>query len=344
MTALVTGGCGFIGRHLVGQLRARGDAVRVLDLGPFEDLPEGVEAIVGSITDPGVVRRAVEDAETVYHLAAYPHLWARPRRLYDEVNLKGTQNLLAAAKAAGVARFVHGSSLTVLMSRTSSRGEVRIDETCETRLEGMLGPYCRSKYLAERAALAAAASDGGGLPLVAVLPTLPVGPGDRNTTTPSRMILDFVNGRAPAYLDCRLNLIDVRDLAAGFIAAAERGRTGERYILSNKNMLLTDLLNVLSEIIKLPINRARRIPYGLARAAAWVDEAIADLVTHLPPRTPVTGVRLAGVPALFDSTNARRDLGLPQSPIRDALRDQLRWLRAQGWITRPLPGLDQAGT
>lgn len=340
MTALVTGGCGFIGRHLVSQLRARGDAVRVLDLGPFEDLPDGVETIQGSITDPAVVRRSLDGAETVYHLAAYPHLWARSRRLFEDVNVEGTRIVLAAAKTAGVARFVHGSSLTVLMTRTRDGGEVRIDETRETRLEDMLGPYCRSKFLAERAALAAAAPDGGGLPLVVVLPTLPVGPGDRNLTPPSRMILDFVNGRAPAYLDCRLNLIDVRDLAAGHIAAAEHGQPGERYILSNENIRLSELLDLLSELTGRPINRARRIPYALAQAAAWVDETLADLVTHRPPRAPLTGVRLAGVRALFDSAKAQRDLGLPQSPIRDALRDQLLWFRSRGWITRPLPGLE----
>ncbi len=339
MTVLVTGGCGFIGRHLVNQLRARGDAVRVLDLGPFEDLPDGVETILGSITDPGAVRRSLEGAETVYHLAAYPHLWARSRRLFDEVNVEGTRVVLAAAAEAGVARFVHSSSLTVLMTRRNDGGEVRIDEARETRLEEMLGPYCRSKFLAERAALAAAAPDGGGLPLVVVLPTLPVGPGDRNLTPPSRMILDFVNGRAPAYLDCRLILIDVRDLAAGHIAAAERGRVGERYILGNENIRLSEILDLLSEVTGLPINRARRIPYALAQAAAWVDETLADLVTHRPPRAPLTGVRLAGVPALFDSTKAQRDLGLPQSPIREALKDQLLWMRARGWITRPLPGL-----
>ncbi len=340
MTVLVTGGCGFIGRHLVNQLRARGDAVRVLDLGPFEDLPDGVETILGSITDPGAVRRSLDGAETVYHLAAYPHLWARSRRLFDEVNVEGTRVVLAAAAEAGVARFVHSSSLTVLMTRRNDGGEVRIDEARETRLEEMLGPYCRSKFLAERAALAAAAPDGGGLPLVVVLPTLPVGPGDRNLTPPSRMILDFVNGRAPAYLDCRLNLIDVRDLAAGHIAAAERGRVGERYILGNENLRLAELLDLLSEVTGLPINRARRIPYALAQAVAWLDETLADLVTHRPPRAPLTGVRLAGVPAVFDSAKARQDLGLPQRPIRDALKDQLQWMRERGWITRPLPGLD----
>jgi dihydroflavonol-4-reductase len=336
MTALVTGGCGFIGRHLVSQLRARGDAVRVLDLGPFEDLPDEVETIQGSITDPAVVRRAVDGVGTVYHLAAYPHLWARSRRLFEDVNVEGTRIVLAAAKAARILRVVHGSSLTVLMTRRNDGGEVRIDEGRETRLDDMLGPYCRSKFLAERAALAAAAE---GLPVVVVLPTLPVGPGDRNLTPPSRMILDFVNGRAPAYLDCRLNLIDVRDLAAGLIAAAERGRIGERYILGNENIYLSELLDLLSKVTELPINRARRLPYALAQAAAWVDETLADLVTHRPPRAPLTGVRLAGVPALFDSTKARRDLGLPQSPIRDALKDQLLWMRARGWITRPLPGL-----
>lgn len=337
MTALVTGGCGFIGRHLVGQLKARGEAVRVLDLGPFEDLPDGVETFQGSVTDPAVVRRAVEGTDTVYHLAAYPHLWARSRKVFEEVNVTGTRVVLAAAREAGDARLVHGSSLTVLMTRKDLGREARIDETLETRLEDMLGPYCRSKYLAEQAALAAAAD---GLPVVVALPTLPVGPGDRNLTPPTRMICDFVNGRAPAYLECRLNLIDVRDIAAGLIAAADRGRVGERYIIGNENIKLSETLDLLSEVTGLPINKARRIPYGVARAAAWLDETLADLVTHRPPRAPMTGVGLAGVPAIFDSTKARRELGLPQSPIREALRDQLLWMHERGWITRAMPNLD----
>ena len=303
MTALVTGGCGFIGRHLVDQLCARGEAVRVLDLGPFDDLPEEVERIAGNIADPELLRRATAGAETVYHLAAYPHLWARDRRTYDQVNVEGTRNVLRAAKATGVARVVHGSSLTVLMARAKERRELRIDEKHETRLEDMLGPYCRSKYLAERAALAA---NEEGLSVVSVLPTLPVGPGDRNLTPPSRMILDFVNGRSPAYLDCRLNLIDVRDLAAGFIAAAERGRPGERYILGHENMSLSELLNVLSEVTGLPIDRARRIPFALAQTAAWVDETFADWVTHRPPRRWPNFIvdRTSGSPSSSQRRNA----------------------------------------
>lgn len=336
MTTLITGGCGFIGRHLVARLSERGEGVRVLDEGPFDDLPEGVEKVSGSITDPDAVGRAMAGVRTLFHLAAYPHLWAPRRDLYQEVNVEGTRRVLEAAAAAGVGRIVHTSSLTALIGRGDDRRGQWIDESAQPGLDDLLGPYCRSKFLAERAALDAA---GRGLPVVVVVPTLPVGPGDRNVSPPTRMIRDFVEGRAPAYLDCTLNLIDVRDVAAGHLAAAERGQIGERYILGHENLQMAEFIALLRAVTGLPI-RTWPIPYALAYLFARLDETLAGLVTHRPPRAPLSGVRLAKASGRFDSSKAVRELGLPQSPIRGALSDALRWMACRGLITRPMPGLE----
>src|SRR5262245_10022602 len=193
---LVTGGSGFIGRHLVEQLIARGERVRVLDLRPLEPAPAGVEQVTGSITDPAAVARAVAGCERVFHLAANPNLWAADPKTFDAVNHQGTRRVLEAAQKAGVQRFVYASTESILKSYRAPKSSVRalIDETVVLSLDDMPGPYCRSKFLAEQAAREAAR---GGLPLVIVNPTMPIGPGDHLLTPPSKMILGFLNGETP---------------------------------------------------------------------------------------------------------------------------------------------------
>jgi dihydroflavonol-4-reductase len=335
MTSLVTGGGGFVGRHVVEALAARGEPVRVLDLDPPADLPAGVEAVRGSVTDAGTVRTALAGVDTVYHLAANPHLWARDPAVFDRVNHGGTRTVLAEAERAGVAKLVHTSSLTTLIGRRTLAVEVPLDESVTVSPDDLLGPYPRSKALAERAVLDAARR---GLPAVVVLPTMPVGPGDRSLTPPTRMILDFVNGAAPAYLECTLNLIDVRHLAAAHLAAAERGRPGERYLLGNANLWMSAFLALLGEVSGVPMPR-RRVPYRVALAAAGTEEWAATHLTGKPPQAPATGVRLAGRPAFFDSSKAVRELGLRQAPLHRTLHDQLLWLRDRGLVKRALPGL-----
>ena len=332
---MVTGGAGFIGNHIVRQLAAAGEAVRVLDLAVPSDLPPQAEMVQGSILDRGTLDRALAGATALYHLAGNAQLWARDKRDFARINHQGTRNVLAAAAEAGVARVVHTSSLTVLVGADSPRRPATVDEETHVPLGRMLGAYCRSKLLAEQEALAWA---GRGLPVVVVIPTLPVGPGDRGLTPPGRMILDLVNGRIPAILDCRLDLIDVRDLAAGHIAACRKGRPGERYILGHRDLRLSGLLRVLEEITGLPMPR-RRVPYGIAWLAAVVSEGLSDYVTHRPPKAPLTGVRLARHPLGFRSDKAVAELGLPRSPVGVALRDQILWLRDRGLISRPLPAL-----
>jgi dihydroflavonol-4-reductase len=330
--SLVTGGNGFIGRHLVQILCARGERVRVFDL----RLPgqgchlygEAVEFVQGDIADAAAVASAMAGADRVYHLAANPNLWAPRKNDFARVNHQGTLNVLAAAARLRPQRIVYTSTESILAGLRGRSGGGLIDESAAPREEDLPGPYCRSKDLAERAALDAAAQ---GLPVVVVNPTLPVGPGDDLVTPPTRMLLDFLNGRAPAYLDAEINMIDVRDAALGHLLAAERGRPGRRYILGGKNLTMSTLLGLLEQISGRPMPR-RRIPYWLAYGYAAVDEFLADTVTRRPPRAPLAGVKLVRYPMRFDNSRALAELGLDPRPLRESLAEAVAWLRSQGLL------------
>jgi dihydroflavonol-4-reductase len=336
---LVTGGCGFVGRHLVEQLVARGERVRVLDLRPLDAALSGVEQVIGSITDPAAVARAMDGCERVFHLAANPNLWAPDPKSFDEVNHQGTRRVLEAAQTAGVQRFVYTSTESILKSHRAPKQSNRalIDESVVLTLEDMPGPYCRSKFLAEEAAREAAA---GGLPVVIVNPTMPIGPGDDLLTPPSKMILDFLNGETPAYLDCEFNLVDARDLAAGHILAADKGRAGERYILGNVNLSLGELLVELQRLTGLAMPRTR-IPYALALLSAVVSEGISN-ITKKPPIAPLTGVRLARTSMAFDCSKARNELGWSCQTLEQSLRDAIRWMSGRRLLRRPVGGVAAA--
>ena len=320
---MVTGGSGFIGRHLVSALAARGDFVRVLDTAPAADLPAGTEHVSGSILDQASVTRALDGIDCVYHLAGIAHLWAADMRDFDTVNRAGTENMLRAAKAQKVRRFLHCSSDTVLLPPGRHSGE--IDETISLSLADMPGPYTRSKYLAEQAALAASDEE---MRVVAVNPTIPLGPGDYNLTPPSAMLARYLAGSS-FYLDCVMNIVDVRDVAQGMILAAERGRPGERYILGGDNVTLERVLHMLERItgrkrMKIPVPRALALIAGIA--SEWV-------ATHLTHRMPVAtqeGVRMALRSAPFDTGKARRELGFNPRPAEEAVGDAAAWLLSSG--------------
>lgn len=329
---LVTGGSGFIGHHLVRLLRKRGERVRVFDLRRPESCDEaGLEFLPGDIADAEAVERAMAGAERVFHLAANPNLWVRDPCDFDRVNLQGTLNVLAAAERHRPQRLVHTSTESILAGLRHRAVGGMIDETVTLGVADMPGPYCRSKFRAERAALEAA---GRGLPVVVVNPTLPVGPGDRLMTPPSRMLVDFLNGRAPAYLETAVNIIDVRDAALGHLLAAERGRPGQRYILGGENVTMTALLALLEELSGRPMPKWR-IPYWLAYAYAALDEFVADRVTGRPPRAPLTGVRLARHAMRFDNRRALAELGLSPRPLRDSLTDAIAWFQREGLLLEP---------
>lgn len=326
-TSLVTGGAGFIGQHLVRHLLERGERVRVLDIADATILGPEVEVVRGSILDPEIVEHALKGVDRLYHLAANPNLWSARKHEFEETNVQGTRTVLAQAERADLERIVYCSTESIIAHRRSGASQ----STSPTpTLDDMPGPYCRSKFLAQEEALRAAER---GLPLVVVNPTLPVGPGDRFLTPPTRMLQVFLDGRTPAYLDCQINMIDVRDAALGHVLAAERGRIGELYVLGGENLRLGDILTMLEEITGLAMPRTR-IPYWLALAFSVVSEFISDHVSRRPPVAPLAGVRLARRPMVFDSTKAVRELGLPQHPIRQALADAVEWMLEQGLLSR----------
>lgn len=328
---LVTGGAGFIGSHVVRLLLDGGRSVRVLDLQPSGELDRRADFVQGSILNRELVREAMRNIDQVFHLAANPNLWAPDKRSFFLVNYEGTKVILEEAERAGVSRVVHTSTESILKGRR--RGErPPVGEEVRRTIDDMPGPYCRSKFLAEQAAFAA---HRRGLPVVIVNPTLPVGPGDYRLTPPTRMVMDFIHGENPAYLDFEMNMIDVRDAAVGHLLAAERGRPGERYILGGENLRLATVLDILHDLTGIAMPRIR-IPYWLALAAAALSEFTADTVFRAEPRASLTGVRIAGASMRFDCAKAVHELGLRQSPVDRALAEALDWLWTEGRIRRPL--------
>jgi len=326
---LVTGAGGFLGGHVVAALAARGEAVRALDIAFPAALPAGVERIDGSILDAAALEGAMAGAGAVIHCAAIADLWAPNRWAHGRVNMRGTCEVLIAARRAG-ARVVHVSSYVTLIGGPDpgfTGGEVTLDETLELTPSDLLGPYPRSKREAELAALAAARM---GQDAVIVLPSAPVGPGDHRLTPPSRMIRDLAAGKTPAVLDCLLNLVDVRALAIGVIAARDNGCSGERYLLTGEDLPMTDLAARVAALAGVAAPRFRA-PHWLALAAARAGAAVSTL-TGRPPAAPLTGVRLAGRRVRFDNAKARDELGFAPPPIDEALADAVTWVRAAGLL------------
>ena len=288
------------------------------------------ELRAGDVRDPEAVARAMDGCDTVFHLAAIPTLWAPDERMFYTVNYEGTCAVLEAAAKAGVERTVYTSTESIL---ALARGSGIVTEATEPTLADMVGAYTRSKFLAEQEALRRGRD---GQPVVVVNPTLPVGPGDVHFTPPGRLILDFLNGRVPAYVTWTLNLIDVRDVAAGHILAAERGRPGGRYILGAENLSAAAFFATLSELTGLRPPRLR-LPHWAGWATAAVMEGIANLATRRPPMACREGVILARRARPFDSTRAVRELGLRPGPVRQALADACAWFIRMGRVRRPLP-------
>ncbi len=324
---VVTGGAGFIGSHLVNDLVDSGQHVRVIERpgAAVDHLPRSVDVVFADIRDRGALALSFAGAHSVYHLAANPNLWVRDRAEFDAVNYRGTVNVLDAALAAGACRVLHTSTESIL---TKAKVSGPIDENVEIQLSDAVGPYCRSKLLAEQYALFLA---GKGLPVVIANPTMPVGPGDRNFSPPTRLVLDFCRGDLPAIMKCTLNLIDVRDLARGLVLVMQKGRPGRRYILGSCNLTLTELLEILSDLTGVAVP-AWRIPYAVALSFAWMSEVWANRVTGRSPKATLTGVRLGKRIMHFDSSRTAAELGLQTRPIRESLVDLVNWLRETGHL------------
>jgi dihydroflavonol-4-reductase len=322
--ALVTGGSGFIGKHLVSALVARGRQVRVLDLrAPTRALP-GVQNILGSVLDPKLVDDALDGVDEVYHLAGLPGMWMRRKEDFHAVNFRGTEAVMAAARKRGVARFLHCSTESILFRRSPSE-HADVDDALLSA-DGMPGPYTRSKMLADQLAMQAAAS---GFPVVVACPTMPIGPDDHSLTPPTAMLRHFLGKRFQFYLDFVVNLVDVRDAAAGLILAMERGKSGHRYIIGGESIPLKQVLQLMSEISD---RRGTLIPVPapLAKAAAAMLELIADHVTRRPPTGTAEGVRIALRARALSIEKAQRELGYAPRPVEPALRETVAYLLGAG--------------
>ncbi len=321
--ALVTGATGFVGWHVARALLDRGQSVRALARNPaaLREL-EGVEPIQGDLRDPASLQRAVAGCSTVYHVAADYRLWTRDPQEMHRSNVDGTRAMLDAARRAGVERFVYTSTVGCIAVPQGGIG----DETMVAQRADMQGPYKESKLLAEHVALEFARE---GFPVVIVNPTAPVGDHDFKPTPTGKIIVDFVRGAMPAYLDTGLNVVDVRDVAQGHLAACERGRVGERYILGAENLTLRQIFEALGPVAgrKPP---SVQIPYAVAYAAGVVSTAWAN-VSGQEPRAPLDGVKMARKKMWVRHDKAARELGYTPGPAAAALARAVEWFKANGY-------------
>lgn len=327
MKVLITGSSGFIGAAVTRAVVAKGDEVRVL-IRPtsspknLEGLP--VETIQGDLQDPVSLKRAITGCEGLYHVAAHYALWDQDPSIFYAINVEGTKNLFRAARESGVQRIVYTSTIGAIgLPDEGGLG----NEALFPSLAQLAGDYKRSKFLAEQEVLRMAQE---GLPVVIVNPTAPVGVRDVKPTPTGQIIVDFMRGRMLAYIETGMNLVDVEDVAVGHIRAMERGRVGERYILGNQNLTLKEVCQMLSRLTGVPAPRLQ-LPWRLVLPMAHVNQWVANLVTHRPPRIPLEGVRMAKYHMHYDCTKARQELSLPQTPVETALKKAVQWFRQHGY-------------
>jgi dihydroflavonol-4-reductase len=316
---LVTGASGFVGWHVARVLLEQGHRVRAL-VRSGSNVPElDVERVTGDLRDTASLERAVAGCGLVFHVAADYRLWSKhPSELYRS-NVDGTRNMLSAAKAAGVERFVYTSTVGCIGIPADGSG----DESQPVTLAQMKGDYKRSKFLAEQTALEFARD---GFPVVIVNPTAPMGDHDFKPTPTGQIVLDFLNGAIPAFIDTGLNIVSVRDVALGHLLACEKGRAGERYILGSENLTLGQILGELAGIkgTKAP---TFKLPYFLAYSAGFATTAWADL-TGMPPRVPLEAVRMAKTKMWVSHEKAARELRYSPAPARRALADAVAWFES----------------
>jgi dihydroflavonol-4-reductase len=325
-TAFVTGASGFIGANLVRALLGRGWRVRALVRGDAPSLARlYVERVEGDLF-ASELADAMRGCDAVFHVAATYSLWHRDREAVMRANVDGTRSVLAAARKARVPRVVHTSSVAAIGVRADGRPA---DETYQSPPERLVGTYKRSKYLAEAEVRHAVES---GQDVVIVNPTTPVGPWDAKPTPTGEIIVRFLNGRMPAYVDTGLNVVDVRTVALGHVLAYERGKRGERYILGHENLTLRALLQRLAPLAGRPAPRLR-LPGAIPLAYAALGEHVLARL-GVTPDVSVESVRMARQKMYYSAEKAVRELGLPQPPVTEALADAVSWFRERGYVAR----------
>jgi dihydroflavonol-4-reductase len=327
MLAFVTGATGFVGSHVAGVLAEQGADLRLLVRSSSD--PRNIESlradrVTGDLRDPVSIERAMAGCDVVFHVAADYRLWVRdPEQMY-RANVEGTRAVLEAARNNHVRRVVYTSSVAT-MGFTSNGHPA--DEDSPVSLGGMIGHYKRSKFMAEEVALEAGR---GGMDVVVVNPSTPVGEQDVKPTPTGRIVVDFLKKKFPAYVDTGLNLVDVRECARGHVAALEKGRSGERYILGGENLTLKQILDKLASITGLP-SPSLRVPYLLALATGVVDEVVTGRILGREPRATIDAVRMGRKKMFVSCEKAERELGWKVVPVDDALRRAAEWFRANGY-------------
>ena len=327
MLAFVTGATGFVGSHVARALAAQGADLRLLvrsgsDLRNIQELQ--AERVMGDLRDAVSLKKAVAGCDVVFHVAADYRLWVRdPDQMYRS-NVEGTKAILEAARESKVRRVVYTSSVATMGFQ--SNGHLANEES-PVSLANMIGPYKRSKYMAEELAIRAGNS---GMDVVVVNPTTPVGERDIKPTPTGRIVVDFLKKKFPAYVDTGLNLVDVAECAQGHIAALEKGRSGERYILGGENLTLKQILDRLADITGLPSPKIK-VPYVVALATGVVDQVVTGYIRNREPRATIDAVRMGRKKMFVSSGKAEHDLGWKTVPVDAALRRAVEWFRANGY-------------
>jgi len=333
LKAFVTGATGFLGSHVARVLAEQGAELRLL-VRPTSDLRnlEGLKAdrVVGDLRDAASIEKALSGCDVVFHVVADYRLWVRGRdssEMYRS-NVEGTRAVLEAARKQGVRRVVYTSSVATMGFTSGTNNGKVADEQSPVGLADMIGHYKRSKFMAEQVAVEAAKS---GVDVVVVNPTTPIGERDLKPTPTGRIVLDFLKGKFPAYVETGLNLVDAAECAHGHIQALEKGRSGERYILGGENLTLKQILDRLAAIADLP-SPTLKLPYIFALAAGVVDEMVTGRLLGREPRATIDTVRMGRKMMFVSSAKAERELGWRTVPVDGALRRSVEWFRANGYV------------
>jgi dihydroflavonol-4-reductase len=327
MLAFVTGATGFVGSHVARALAEQGADLRLLVRGNsnprnIQDLK--ADLVTGDLREPASLEKAVAGCDAVFHVAADYRLWVRdPEEMY-RANVEGTRAILEAARKNSVSRVVYTSSVATMGFSSDGRSA---DEDSLVSLDNMIGPYKRSKFMAEQVAVEAARA---GQNIVIVNPTTPIGERDIKPTPTGRIVVDFLKKKFPAYVDTGLNLVDVQVCAQGHIAAFEKGRSGERYILGGENLTLKQILDKMAVITGLP-SPSIRVPYFVALATGVLDEIITGRIRGREPRATIDAVRMGRKKMFVTSGKAERELGWKSLPVNAALSRAVEWFRANGY-------------
>jgi dihydroflavonol-4-reductase len=332
LKAFVTGATGFLGSHVARVLSEQGADLRLLvrstsNLKNLEGLraeTAKVEITTGDLRDSASLEKAMSGCDTVFHVAADYRLWVPdPAEMYRS-NVEGTRAILEAARKNTVRCVVYTSSVATIGFTGNGHPA---DEDSPVSLADMIGHYKRSKFLAELEAIKAA---GAGVPVVIVNPTAPVGPADWKPTPTGRIIVDFLNGKMPAYVDTGLNVAPVEDVAKGHLLAGEKGRIGERYILGGRNMTLKQILDALAPIAGRPAPRFR-LPHAVALAAGYADELYSRIAGR-EPQIPVEGVKMSRHRMFVTTGKAEGELGYEAGSVEAALERSVRWYQEHGYV------------